>query len=51
MQRKAWHPLFKVEQLSLDVIKKNLDVARATEATKELNKTGMVVGESLTMNL
>ena len=51
MQRKAWHPLFKVEQLSVDIIKKNLDVARVTEAAKELNDTGVVVGESLTMNL
>lgn len=46
LQRKAWHPLFKVDELSVDMIKRNLEVAQAAEAAKELKETGLVIGES-----
>lgn len=45
LQRKAWHPLFNLEDLSLETIKCNLDAARAAEAAKELNETGIAAGE------
>ena len=45
LQRKAWHPLFKLEDLSLETIKRNLDAARAAEAAKELNETGIAAGK------
>ncbi|KAL3163301.1 hypothetical protein ABBQ32_009693 [Trebouxia sp. C0010 RCD-2024] len=40
MARKAWHPQFRVEELSLDTIKQQLVAARAAEAAKELQATG-----------
>ena len=45
VQRKAWHPQFKVEELTLAVIKQNLEVARAEEATRAVNETGVAFGE------
>ena len=45
LQRKAWHPLFNLKDLSLETIKRNLDAARAAEAAKELNETGIAAGE------
>jgi len=47
LQRKAWHPLFNLEDLSLETIKRNLDAARAAEAAKELNETGIAAGDTL----
>ncbi|KAL0027014.1 hypothetical protein WJX79_008750 [Trebouxia sp. C0005] len=46
MERKAWHPLFNLEDLSLETIKRNLDAARAAEAAKELNETGIAADEA-----
>lgn len=51
LQKKAWHPLFRLDELSLDTIKRNLDAARAAEATKQLNDTGIAAGKSVTMHL
>lgn len=47
LQRKAWHPQFRVEELSLDTIKQSLIAARAAEAAKELQATGQNLGNPL----
>ena len=46
LQMKAWHPLFKIDELSLETIKRNLVAARATEAAKQLDAKGQNPGES-----
>lgn len=45
LQRKAWHPDFKVGELTLDVIKQNLELARAEEAARAVSETGVAFGE------
>jgi hypothetical protein len=40
-----------LEDLSLDTIKRNLDAARAAEAAKELNETGIAAGKQHLMLL
>ena len=47
LQKKTWHPLFRVDDLTLTTIKRNLVAARAAEATKELQAKGQTVGKDM----